>query len=521
MASPDRVNISAIERYFPRIPSSLKIGKEISRGSYGTVHEGQVNDRPVAVKRIHRIHLEPPCNERTSILLDKFQQECSLLEEADNVHVVQLYGTYYDEESQELILVMEKLQQTLIEYLSANRGNLSLQRQAEICLEIVNGVHFLHSLVPPVIHLDLNDKNVMLTEEGLVKVGDLGQSCLKEGNIDYFTTAQPGAIQFMPPEALQEAAHYDEKIDTFSIGVLMLEIATQQSPQVGLVGIGAVPEVKRREKDLSVLSKNHPLYSLILNCLKDNPEDRPTAVKLTQKLQELIRQNQQTKLIVQYEPLSEGGKPSGDHQTAEQTKHIIPEKGGPNTSGQEESKLPQQAKPKPPEPVQRKRRIPVPKDPNVPVDVLPPGTVVEGIYSFQAIQESDLSFEKGDKLEITASAPKTANWYSARRVRDGCVGEIPSNYVSLIDIELVLDDAPGPVEEKIPVDLSPMNWYHGNLSNSESEALLKGRPNGTYLVRNSDKNSGQFTLCLRYVGFIADSAKTANTAHNTSIEILS
>ena len=40
------------------------------------------------------------------------------------------------------------------------------------------------------------------------------------------------------------------------------------------------------------------------------------------------------------------------------------------------------------------------------------------------------------------------------------MGEIPSNYVSLIDIELVLDDAPGPVEEKIPVDLSPMKYVH-------------------------------------------------------------
>jgi serine/threonine protein kinase len=514
-------DVESFSRHFPPKPPLLKVGKEINRGAYGTVHEGEMNGKPVAVKKIHRVLLETSLQQGATTILDSFKQECALLEKADNVHVVRFHGAYYDEESQEPILVMEKLHQNLREYLEENQGKLSVLRQLQICLEVASGVNFLHSLVPSVIHRDLNDKNVMLTKEGLVKVGDLGQSRLKEGNIDYFSTAQPGAIPFMPPEALKEAARYDEKIDTFSIGVLMLEIATQQSPQVGLVGIGAVPEVKRREKDLSVLSKNHPLYSLILNCLKDNPEDRPTAGNLTQKLQELMHQSQQAKLIVPYEPRSEGGKPSKDHQTAEQTKHIIPEKGGPDTSGQEESKLPQQAKPKPPEPVQRKRRIPVPKDPNVPVDVLPPGTVVEGIYSFQAIQESDLSFEKGDKLEITASAPKTANWYSARRVRDGCVGEIPSNYVSLIDIELVLDDAPGPVEEKIPVDLSPMNWYHGNLSNSESEALLKGRPNGTYLVRNSDKNSGQFTLCLRYVGFIADSAKTANTAHNTSIEILS
>ena len=292
-----------VSRHFPPMPPYLKIGKEINRGSYGTVHEGELNGDPVAIKKIHRTLLQSS-DEQKKFIVENFTRECSLLETADDVHVVQFYGAYYDRESQAPILVMEKLHQNLREYLEENQGKLSVLRQLQICLEVASGVNFLHSLVPSVIHRDLNDKNVMLTKEGLVKVGDLGQSRLKEGNIDYFSTAQPGAIPFMPPEALKEAARYDEKIDTFSIGVLMLEIATQQSPQVGLVGIGAVPEVKRREKDLSVLSKNHPLYSLILNCLKDNPEDRPTAGNLTQKLQELMHQVRNTMLIIMWTTVS-------------------------------------------------------------------------------------------------------------------------------------------------------------------------------------------------------------------------
>ena len=282
-----------ISHYFAPKPPFLKIGKEINRGSYGTVYEAELNGRPVAVKKLHKILQEASRNERTTALFENFEKECSLLEKADHVHVVQFHGAYFDEESNEPMLVMEKMYENLSEYLSKNREEVrhSLSRQLQICLEIVSGAHFLHSLVPPVIHRDLNEKNVMLTEEGLVKIGDLGQSRLKEVNKEYFSTGQPGALPFMPPEALRDTARYNEKIDTFSVGVLMLEVATQQSPQVSLVGIGTVSELKRREKDLSNLPGDHPLEPLILNCLNDDPKKRPRiAILLIQKeLQTIIK----------------------------------------------------------------------------------------------------------------------------------------------------------------------------------------------------------------------------------------
>ena len=285
-----------ISRHFPPKPPSLKIGKYINRGAYGTVHEGELNGRPVAVKKLHQVLQEASHNQRATALFDNFKKECSLLEKAYHVHVVQFHGAYFDEESNEPMLVMEKMYENLIEYLR-KKVRLGLSRQLQICLEIVCGVHFLHSLVPPVIHRDLSDKNVMLTEEGLVKIGDLGQSRLKEFNKEYFSTGQPGALPFMPPEALQDPARYNEKIDTFSVGVLMLEVATQQSPQVKLVGIGTVSELKRREKDLSNLPGDHPLEPLILNCLNDDPKKRPNIAILMKELQTIIKVSQNEKAL--------------------------------------------------------------------------------------------------------------------------------------------------------------------------------------------------------------------------------
>ena len=146
-----------ISRHFAPKPPFLKIRKEINRGSYGTVHEGELDGRPVAVKKLHKILQEASHNERTTVLFDNFKKECSLLAKAYHVHVVQFHGAYYDEESNEPMLVMEKMYENLSEYLRKNREEmrLNLSRQLQICLEIVCGVHFLHSLVPPVIHRDL------------------------------------------------------------------------------------------------------------------------------------------------------------------------------------------------------------------------------------------------------------------------------------------------------------------------------------------------------------------------------
>ena len=177
------------------------------------------------------------------------------------------------------ILVMEKMQENLRQFLDKWKKKLQLPKQLRISLEIIQGVAFLHQQTPPLVHCDLNDKNVMFSFEGVVKIGDFGQSKLKKDL--YLTSGQPGMVIFMPPEALDvDKSKYSESLDIFSVGVLMLEIGTQQVPLVNLCGIGVIREVERRERDLKVLGEDHPLRQPVLLCLKDNPKERPKASDL-------------------------------------------------------------------------------------------------------------------------------------------------------------------------------------------------------------------------------------------------
>ena len=276
-----------VDSLFPPKPATLTIGREINRCAWGTVYEGELNDQPVAVKKVHKLLLQAEGTEES--LIRSFHRECQLLEKANHPNIVKFYGAYHDEETSEPILVMERMKENLWEYLMREKGKLSRQIGIEICLSIVRGLRYLHSLPMPIVHGDLNDKNIMITEDGTVKIGDLGQSRLKDLSVVYFNSLGPGAITYMPPEALRQDCRYNEKIDTFSVGVLMLEVATQESPVVAPVNIGSVKEVLRRDDDLSKLPPDHPLKPLVILCLEDDPKKRPQSTQLYEHLNRLVR----------------------------------------------------------------------------------------------------------------------------------------------------------------------------------------------------------------------------------------
>ena len=119
-------------------------------------------------------------------------------------------------------------------------------------------------------------KNILLNEdESIVKISDLRQAKFRPSNIQYLSTKAPGCVVYMSPECLGDRPHFTAKSDTFSFGVVMLHIFTQEPPSCGLENIGAKPEIERRADDLSKLSDDHPLKSSVVACLDDDRNKRP------------------------------------------------------------------------------------------------------------------------------------------------------------------------------------------------------------------------------------------------------
>lgn len=76
---------SFVERLLAIKPSNLKIGREISGGAYGVVHEGVLDGQPVAVQEVHKLLQEAKGGEDA---LRSFCEECERLQELDHPHVI-------------------------------------------------------------------------------------------------------------------------------------------------------------------------------------------------------------------------------------------------------------------------------------------------------------------------------------------------------------------------------------------------------------------------------------------------
>ena len=132
---------------------------------------------------------------------------------------------------------------------------------------------------------------------------DFGMSKIVDVN-PHMTHSQitqcPGTPVFMPPEALRAKPHYSDKLDTFSTGVLVIQIITRRFPTptdaekvmedsrspTGVI-IVPIPELERRENDINKVSSTHPLLPIVHHCIKDRDRDRPSADQLCQRLVEL------------------------------------------------------------------------------------------------------------------------------------------------------------------------------------------------------------------------------------------
>ena len=69
----------------PLKPPNLKIGREIDRGAYGAVHEGELSGQPVAVKKVHELLKDVEGGDKA---VNSFFNECERLEELDHPHVI-------------------------------------------------------------------------------------------------------------------------------------------------------------------------------------------------------------------------------------------------------------------------------------------------------------------------------------------------------------------------------------------------------------------------------------------------
>ncbi|GMI75317.1 hypothetical protein like AT1G69220 [Hibiscus trionum] len=269
----NKVSASSIPDCVIREDPSTKyeLLNELGKGSYGAVYKARDlrTSELVAVKVISLTEGEEEYEE--------IRGEIEMLQQCSHSNVVRYFGSYPGEEY--LWIVMEYCGGgSVADLMNDTQEPLEETQIAYICREALKGLAYLHSIFK--VHRDIKGGNILLTEQGEVKLGDFGVAAQLTRTMSKRNTFI-GTPHWMAPEVIQES-RYDGKVDVWALGISAIEMAEGLPPRSAvhpmrvlfMISIEPSPMLEDKEKWSLVF------HDFVAKSLTKDPSLRPTASDL-------------------------------------------------------------------------------------------------------------------------------------------------------------------------------------------------------------------------------------------------
>ena len=270
---------------------------QLGRGADATVYAVEWNGTLCAAKRLHEVLLEDQSPGGADKLIKSFEAECLTWSKLRHPGVVQFLGVYLERRSRLPVLVMEKMDTSLRTHLEDHsKEEFPLHQKVFVLRQVTQALAYLHSQNPPLVHHDLSPNNVLLNVVSFVtKVSDFGMSRAINPSIFTRKSSIKGTLAFMAPEALHDPPRYNETLDVFSFGNIIISALTHEWPNPGPPTryqgdmFVAITELQRREQYVEMLTAQEKqlFLSIVRPCLENRPDKRPSGVTLVQELRRI------------------------------------------------------------------------------------------------------------------------------------------------------------------------------------------------------------------------------------------
>eukprot|EP00878_Enallax_costatus_P020965 GHUV01022181.1.p1 GENE.GHUV01022181.1~~GHUV01022181.1.p1 ORF type:complete len:482 (+),score=159.09 GHUV01022181.1:903-2348(+) len=255
--------------------SQLHIDSKVAAGSFSNLYRGYYCGQEVAVKILKEMQDD-------ASQYQEFLQEVSIMRKVRHKNVVQFIGACTWKPN--LCIVFEYMSGGSVYDWIRREGPLKLSQVLKVCVEVSRGMDYLHQR--KIIHRDLKAANLLLDENGMVKIADFGVARMIEAN--GHMTAETGTYRWMAPEVIEHKP-YDEKADVFSFGVVLWELLTCKIPYSDMTPLQAAVGVVQKGLRPAIPPNCPPqLTTMMAACWDASPMHRPSFKELTPQLQVLL-----------------------------------------------------------------------------------------------------------------------------------------------------------------------------------------------------------------------------------------
>ncbi len=254
------------------IDNRYKIIKSIGEGGMANVYLAwdTILEREVAVKILRGDLAE---DEK---FVRRFQREANAASSLRHPNIVEMYDV--GEDNGKYFIVMEYVDGKTLKSLIKKRGALNLNEAIDIMLQLASGIACAHDSY--IIHRDIKPQNVLILEDGRVKITDFGIAMALNSNELTQTNSVMGSVHYLPPEQASGSGS-TIKSDIYSLGILMFELLTGSVPFKGDNAVEiAIKHMKDPIPSVCNINPSIPqsVENIILKATAKNPKNRYDSV---------------------------------------------------------------------------------------------------------------------------------------------------------------------------------------------------------------------------------------------------
>jgi len=254
----------------PRVLSGrYELSHLVARGGMAEVYRAhdQLLDRPVALKVLF-----PELSVDRSFV-ERFRREAQAAANLSHPNIVPVFD--WGEDGGTYFIVMEFVDGRPLSSILRTAGPLHPDRAAEIAADVAGALSYAHR--HGVVHRDVKPGNVLITDEGVIKVTDFGiaRALNTEESLTQTGAVMGTATYFSPEQA--EGMGVDARSDIYSLGVVLFEMVTGRAPFLGDTPVAvASKHVREHPPAPRDINPGVPpdLEAIILKCMAKSPDHR-------------------------------------------------------------------------------------------------------------------------------------------------------------------------------------------------------------------------------------------------------